>query len=62
MHTEQLNQQENTQGHTNDIECGNCWGHQEWNDEVVEKGKKKAKPAKEAFILEWVKKHSPLSK
>ncbi len=39
------------------IECGNCWGHQEWKDEVSEKQEKRTDKSLDGFILKFVKKY-----
>lgn len=47
---------ENKRAAETTITCGNCWGHQEWNDQTVAKEKQREKSKKEGFILEFARK------
>ena len=42
---------------TNEIECGNCWGYQEWNGIVCEKQQKRTSKTLDGFIIKFVKKY-----
>jgi len=39
------------------VECGNCWGHQEWQGEISEKQEKRTDKTLDGFILKFVKKY-----
>lgn len=39
------------------VECGNCWGHQEWQGEISEKQEKRTDKSLDGFILKFVKKY-----
>jgi len=55
MTVQKLNQQQPTRNTT--IECGNCWGHQEWRGEISEKQQKRTDKSRDGFILKFVKKY-----
>ena len=49
---------QNHQGQNSEIyACGNCWGHQEYEGEIIEKQELRNSEIKDAFILNFVKKH-----
>ena len=54
MNVQNLNQQH---PEINEIECGNCWGHQEWNGVVCQKQLKRIDKNQDGFILKFVKKY-----
>jgi len=54
MNVQNLNQQ---QQNINAIECGNCWGHQEWNGTVSPKKQKRTDKSLDGFILKFIKKY-----
>lgn len=39
--------------------CGNCWGHQEWDGQAIDKEVDRTKSASAGFILKFVKKYFP---
>lgn len=40
-----------------ELSCGNCWGHQEYKDEYVEKPKDVTRNIGDNFISRFVKKY-----
>ncbi|MEM6316730.1 MAG: hypothetical protein AAF960_03620 [Bacteroidota bacterium] len=38
-------------------ECGNCWGHQEWQGQTTEKKTKRTDKWLDGFIIKFVKKY-----
>ena len=56
MNELKLNQQQQ-QNQVNAIECGNCWGHQEWHGIVSEQSKKRTDKTLDGFILKFIKKY-----
>jgi len=39
------------------IECGNCWGHQEWNGTISNKSKKRTDKTLDGFIVKFINKY-----
>jgi len=39
------------------IQCGNCWGHQEYDNRVIEKDIKYQPTGSHAFILKFVEEY-----
>ena len=55
MSVQNLNKQQQTNTSTN--ECGNCWGHQEWQGQICDKTLKRTNQFDDGFILKFVKKY-----
>jgi len=54
MQVEKLNQ---SQSLAVGMECGNCWGHQEWQEQQIDKKLKRTDKTLDGFILKFVKKY-----